>query len=185
MSENSSTLQSSLLFFALSLIPSNILRYIALGVTLISLLLYSMHHNPPAARLTRLYNTIAMVEDILMHTKAKCRHNYFLLAEYEIRLMRFALMHNSSPTLLKSRITTRSLTMCERELQDIHTSLLLFIEAAHQRKLTEDINGSEEIAGAVPRAQHSRLPWAHERVSAPAQSLLKPELKSNLWFCLA
>ncbi|KAF8206008.1 hypothetical protein K438DRAFT_2014346 [Mycena galopus ATCC 62051] len=155
MPETLSTFQSSLLFFALSLIPSNILRYIALGFTLISLLAYSVYHNPPSARLARLCDTITMVNDILTHAKAKCRHNHLLLAENETRLLRTKLSASQIHSKLletdimswklyfQSRLSiSRSLTMCECELRAIQISCLLLIEAARQHKLTADINGA-------------------------------------------
>ncbi|KAJ6480282.1 hypothetical protein C8R45DRAFT_1100870 [Mycena sanguinolenta] len=152
MSDAPSTLPTSLLFFTLSLIPSNILRYAALGVTIISLVFFSIYRDPPSARLNRVNDVITVVDTILTQAKAKCMRDHLLLAECETRLLRAKLsasqIHShlleidtmSWKYYLQNRMSISSgLAMCKRELRNVQTSLLLLIESARQRKLVEDI----------------------------------------------
>ncbi|KAJ6480288.1 hypothetical protein C8R45DRAFT_1100877 [Mycena sanguinolenta] len=164
-----SKLPSSLLFFTLSLIPSNIIRYPALVLAVISLMVYSIYNNPPSARLTQVNNVIIVVDGILTQGKAKCIRDYLLLAECETRLLQTKLSASKihSDLLELDAMTwkrylqnimaiSRSLAKCERELRDIERSLLasslifLLIEAAHQRKLAEDLNLNTEIVNGFP-----------------------------------
>ncbi|KAJ6480302.1 hypothetical protein C8R45DRAFT_1100891 [Mycena sanguinolenta] len=149
---------SSLLFFTLSLIPSNVLRYPALVFAAISVIVYSIYRNPLAAKLTQVNDVIVMVDGILTQAKAECMRDHLLLAEYETRLLRTKLSASKIHSdLLELDATawkrylqnimaiSRGLAKCERELRDIERSLLLLIEAAHQRKLAEDLNLNTEI----------------------------------------
>ncbi|KAJ6480296.1 hypothetical protein C8R45DRAFT_933222 [Mycena sanguinolenta] len=159
----SSNLPSSLLFFMLSLIPSNIVRYPSLVLAVIFLVVYSIYNNPPSARLTQVNNVVIVVDGILTRAKAECMRDHLLLAEYETRFLRMKLsaskIHSYVLELdamawkqyLQNRITiSTSLAKCERELRDIQTSLLLLIEAAHQRKLAENLNLNMEIVNGIP-----------------------------------
>ncbi|KAJ6480285.1 hypothetical protein C8R45DRAFT_1100874 [Mycena sanguinolenta] len=154
---------SSLLFFTLSLIPSNVLRYPALGVAAISLVVYSICSNLPSAGLTQVNDAIIVVDGILTRAKAECMRDHLLLVECEIGLLRTKLsaseIHSqileihamSWKHYLQNRIAiSKSLARSERELRAIQTSLLLLIEAAHQRKLAEDLNLNAEIVVGVP-----------------------------------
>ncbi|KAJ6480286.1 hypothetical protein C8R45DRAFT_1100875 [Mycena sanguinolenta] len=174
---------SSLLFFVLSLIPGNALRYIALVLAVISLGVYSIYGNPFSARLTQVNNFIVVVDGILTRAKAECMRDHILLAECETGLMRTKLsaseIHSqileihamSWKHYLQNRfVISKSLARSERELRAIQTSLLvgfsnssrsvpihseagshqLLIEAAHQRKLAEDLNLNTNIVVEVP-----------------------------------
>ncbi|KAF7378096.1 hypothetical protein MSAN_00233800 [Mycena sanguinolenta] len=164
MNTTRSKFPSSLVFFTLSLIPSNILRYPALILTVISLALYSIYENPPSARLTDINDLSMVVDGILTRAKAQCMRDHLLLAECETRLLRTKLSASKIRSYvleldtmtwrhyLQNRMAiSRSLAQCERELRDIHISLLLRIEAAHQRKLVEDLNlATETVDGLHP-----------------------------------
>jgi hypothetical protein len=84
-----STLKSSLLFWTLSLIPTNILGYIALSIVPVLLMVYIVHSNRPSAKLSRLNDAVAMTDDILTRAKARCMRDHLLLAESETRLLRY------------------------------------------------------------------------------------------------
>ncbi|KAJ7347745.1 hypothetical protein DFH08DRAFT_808531 [Mycena albidolilacea] len=146
----SNTLQFSTLFWTLSssLIPGHIFPYFVLGVTSVSFVIYTLQHNLPSARVNRLNNTIAVVEEILTQAKANCTRDYLALVSAETRFLRNCL----------SNMTTisRSLATVEREVRDIQTSLLLLIESVHQRKLAEDLHESQEIVDAVLPQQSCR-----------------------------
>jgi hypothetical protein len=87
------TLQSSLSIWTLSLIPSNIFRYIALGVASVSLVVYAIHSNLPSAKLGRVYEAITVAEELLTRAKAKCMRDHRVLAENETLLLRYLCTH--------------------------------------------------------------------------------------------
>ncbi|KAJ7881335.1 hypothetical protein B0H14DRAFT_2705409 [Mycena olivaceomarginata] len=147
-------LQSSLVFGMLSLIPSNVFRYIAVSIASISLAIYCLHRYRPSVILGKLNGAIIIADEVLASAKTECMRNHSMLAKTETRLLRTKLWASqiyshlletsdmSWPMYLQSTITIlRSLAMSERELRDIQRSLLLLIEAAYQRRLAEDING--------------------------------------------
>jgi hypothetical protein len=89
MCNTSDILQSSVLFWTLSLIPATIFPYLALGLLSTSFIIYRLHYSRPAVTLDRLENTITTVEDsILIHAKAKCMRDYLALVEAETRFLR-------------------------------------------------------------------------------------------------
>ncbi|KAF7368724.1 hypothetical protein MVEN_00197100 [Mycena venus] len=156
---------SSLLFWTLSFIPSNPFRYIALGIALVSFLVYGALYNTPSARLGRLDNAIATVNSILMCAKAKCIRDHLLLAEIEVQFLQTKLwaskihtrvleMCDMPWTIYLQNIPSvlKSLANCERELCELKTSMLLLIEVAHQHELAQDINESREVVDGVALA---------------------------------
>ncbi|KAJ7881340.1 hypothetical protein B0H14DRAFT_2705420 [Mycena olivaceomarginata] len=143
------TLQSSLVFWTLSFIPTKLFRYIALGIASISLVIYSVYRNRPSVTLRKLNAAIIIADGILARAKTRCMRDHLSLAEIETRLLRI---------YLQNIITiSRNLAISERELRDIRRSLLLLLEAAYQRRLAEDINGSryQEIENRPPPSPHS------------------------------
>ncbi|KAJ7881334.1 hypothetical protein B0H14DRAFT_3857802 [Mycena olivaceomarginata] len=139
------TLQSSLLLWTLSLIPSNIF------ITVLS-----------AAR-RRVHEIITVVEELLTRAKDKCTRDYSFLAESETLLLRVKLSASraysqlleadnmSWKSYLQNIISiSHSLVMCERELHHIRTTLLLIMEGEHQRKLSEELSESTDIVVQVP-----------------------------------
>ncbi|KAF7378089.1 hypothetical protein MSAN_00233100 [Mycena sanguinolenta] len=170
MNNTPSKLPSSILFFTLSLIPSNILRYPALVFATISVVLYSAYRNPPSARLTRVNDVITVVDSILTRAKAECMRDHLLLAECETRLLRtkFSASRIHSYILeldattwkhyLQDRMAiSKSLANCERDLREIQTSLLLLTEAAQQRKLAEDLDLNTETVDGFPLSARRAL----------------------------
>ncbi|KAJ7347797.1 hypothetical protein DFH08DRAFT_936595 [Mycena albidolilacea] len=169
MCDPSDILQSSVLFWVLSLIPATIFPYLALGLLSTSFIIYGLRYSCPAVTLDRLENTITTVEEILTHAKAKCMHDYLALVEAETQFLRTKLavsrLHSrlleacnipSWKNYLRDIFTiSRALAILEREMRDIKTSLLVLIEAAHQRKLTEDIHEGQEIVDGVLQPYYS------------------------------
>ncbi|KAJ7793075.1 hypothetical protein B0H14DRAFT_2928352 [Mycena olivaceomarginata] len=169
MCNASDILQSSVLFWMLSLIPAKIFPYLALGLLSTSFIIYALRHNCPAVRVDRLKNGITVVDEILTHAKAKCMCNYLALVEAETQFLRTKLtVSRLHSRLLEARsmsswknylctilTISRALAMLEREVRDIQTSLLVLIEAAHQRKLTEDIHEGQEIVDGVLQPYYS------------------------------
>ncbi|KAJ7793051.1 hypothetical protein B0H14DRAFT_3159825 [Mycena olivaceomarginata] len=152
-------LQSSALFLTLSLIPSSILLYLAVGLLSASLIIYALNHNCPSAKLNRLNNAITVVEGILTRAKAKCMHNYLALAETETRFLRTKL----AVSKLHSRLLeTRKMRGWKDYLHNMIAILgglamlecEVFIEVAHQRKLMQDIHESQEITDGAVHPQY-------------------------------
>jgi hypothetical protein len=83
----SNTLQFSVLLWTLSssLIPGHISPYFVLGVASVSCVIYTLPHNLPSARVDRLNNTIAVVEETLTQAKADCTRDYLALVAAETR----------------------------------------------------------------------------------------------------
>ncbi|KAF7378084.1 hypothetical protein MSAN_00232600 [Mycena sanguinolenta] len=163
MGTSPSKLPSSILFFTLSLIPSDVLRYPAIVLAAISVGIYSVHRNSLAARLSQVYDVIIIVDDILTRAKAECMRDHLLLADCETGLLWTKLSASKIHSYLLELDATawkrylqnkmaisRSLSKCERELRDVQTSLLLLIESAHQRRLAEDLNLNTEIVDGFP-----------------------------------
>ncbi|KAJ7347802.1 hypothetical protein DFH08DRAFT_936598, partial [Mycena albidolilacea] len=171
MCDASNILQSSVLLWTLSLIPATIFPYLALGLLSTSFIIYALRYNCPAVRVDRLKNEITVVEEILTDAKAKCIRDYLALVEAETRFLRTKLaVSRLHSRLLEARnipgwknylhdifTISRALAILERQVRDIKTSLLVLIEAAHQRKLTEDIREGQEIGDGVLQPYYSRI----------------------------
>ncbi|KAJ7793067.1 hypothetical protein B0H14DRAFT_3498516 [Mycena olivaceomarginata] len=181
MCDASDILQSSVLFWMLSLIPATIFPYIALGLLSTSFIIYALRHNCPAARVDRLKNGITVVDEILTHAKAKCMCNYLALVEAETRLL-CSWCPDSTPACWRHAARSmpgwknyvrdiftisRALVMLDREVRDIQTSLLVLIEVAHQRKLTEDIREGQETVDGVLQPHYSLRARVHGQPAAP------------------
>ncbi|KAJ7788160.1 hypothetical protein B0H14DRAFT_2628547 [Mycena olivaceomarginata] len=135
----------------------------------------------PAVRVDRLKNGITVVDEILTHAKAKCMRDYLALVEAETRFLQTKLMVSRLHSrLLEARhmpgwktylrdifIVSHALAMLEREVQNIQTSLLVLIEAAHQRKLTEEIREVQETVDGVLHPQYSVCARVHGQPAAP------------------
>ncbi|KAJ7703994.1 hypothetical protein B0H17DRAFT_1040333 [Mycena rosella] len=89
MGNTISTLQTSLLFGALSMLPGNTFPYITLGVASASLTIYAAHHYGPSQRLLRLEDTITATEEILEGAKLDCARDHMTLVRRGRRLLRY------------------------------------------------------------------------------------------------
>ncbi|KAJ7347751.1 hypothetical protein DFH08DRAFT_808537 [Mycena albidolilacea] len=173
--------QSSAWFWMLSLIPVKMFPYLSLGILSASFVVYALRRSCPAVTLDRLDNTIAAVEELLIDTKAKRMRDYFALVDAETRFLRTKLaVSRLYSRLLEARnipgwknylhnifTVMRSLVILEREVRYIQTSLLVLIEAAHQRKLTEDICEGQETVDGVLQPHYSLRARLHGQPAAP------------------
>ncbi|KAF8183094.1 hypothetical protein K438DRAFT_1767146 [Mycena galopus ATCC 62051] len=153
---NTSSALSSTTF----LISSNIFPYLSLGLVSASFIVYVLQYCCRSAGLDRLNDTI---------TIANCGRDYLALAEINTRFLRTKLTASRLHTrLLEARsfpgwkdyaqtimAVSLRLPALRREVRDVHTSALVLIEAAHQRKLTEDIKESQETMDAALQSQDS------------------------------
>jgi hypothetical protein len=89
MCDTSDILQSSAWFWMLSLIPAKMFAYLSLGILSASFVVYALRHNCPAVRVDRLKNGITVVDEILIHAKAKCMCDYIALIQAETRFLRY------------------------------------------------------------------------------------------------
>ncbi|KAF8206016.1 hypothetical protein K438DRAFT_1756746 [Mycena galopus ATCC 62051] len=151
MCDTSNTLSSSTLSSTVSLIPNNIFPYLSLGLVFAGFMIYTLHCYCPSARLGRLNGMITAAEAMLDHAKANCRRDYLALSETNIRVLRLYTRLLDARHFLgwKDYVQTMmaislSLPTLRREVRDAHTSLLILIEASRQRRITEDINESQE-----------------------------------------
>ncbi|KAF8206046.1 hypothetical protein K438DRAFT_1963821 [Mycena galopus ATCC 62051] len=168
MCDTSNTLPSAALSSAIFLIPS-IFPYLSLGLVSASFIVYTLHYYCPSARLSRLKDTITIAEQTLNHAKVNCKRDYLALAAVETRFLRTKLTTSRLHERLldvrdipgwKDYVQTMiavslSLSTLRRELREVHRSLLFLIEAACQRKLTQDINESQEIIDGALHLQNS------------------------------
>ncbi|KAJ7763099.1 hypothetical protein B0H14DRAFT_2633855 [Mycena olivaceomarginata] len=173
--------QSSAWFWLLSLIPAKMLPYLSLGILSASFVVYALRRSCPVVTLDRLQNTITAVEELLTDTKAKSMRDYFTLVEAETQFLRTKLaVSRLRSRLLEARnmpgwknylrnifTISRALVMLEREVRDIQTSLLVLIEAAHQRKLTEDIREGQEAVDGVLQPHYSLRARVRGQPAAP------------------
>ncbi|KAJ7347804.1 hypothetical protein DFH08DRAFT_808581 [Mycena albidolilacea] len=164
MCDTSDILQSSALFLTLSLIPSSIHLYLTVGLLSASLIVYTLNHNCPSAKLDRLNNSITVVDSGVL-TQAKANDVQTSLDFGRTKLAVSKLHFHSLGTrkmgawknYLHNMIAIlRGLAMLECEVWDIQMSLLVLIEVAHQRKLTQDIHESQEIVNGAVHPQYSR-----------------------------
>ncbi|KAF8205989.1 hypothetical protein K438DRAFT_1756718 [Mycena galopus ATCC 62051] len=72
MSDTNYALSSSLSFWTPPFIPNNVFHFITLGVALVCLLVYTIHHNRPSIRLDRLDEAISVATGVLADAKTKC-----------------------------------------------------------------------------------------------------------------
>ncbi|KAJ7751833.1 hypothetical protein B0H14DRAFT_2635923 [Mycena olivaceomarginata] len=134
MCDASDILQSSALIWTLSLIPAKIFPYLALGLLSASFIICALRHNCPA-----------------IYFKPHCisagpSSRY---PNFTSDCWRHATCQAGRSIFATIFVISRALAMLEREVRDIQTSLLVLIEAAHQRKLTADLQAGQEIGDGV------------------------------------
>jgi uncharacterized membrane protein YfcA len=88
MCDTISPFQTLFFFGALlqSLVPNNIIRYIALGIILLSWAIYAVHQTSPTTRLARLEDAIKYTEEILERAMHDCAHDPVDLMQSQDRL---------------------------------------------------------------------------------------------------
>jgi hypothetical protein len=89
MCDSISTLQTSFLFAALSLVPNNIFRYLTLGLIVASLAIYAVHQASPTKRLARLEDAIKETKGILERAMLDCARDLVDLMDRMDRLRRY------------------------------------------------------------------------------------------------
>ncbi|KAJ7800499.1 hypothetical protein B0H13DRAFT_2164537 [Mycena leptocephala] len=77
----------SLLLAFVAAIPNHILRYTALGLILVLVVLCTVHLRSPSAQLRHLARLIDQTEDLIRRAMAQCPRVYFGLTEEMGRLL--------------------------------------------------------------------------------------------------
>ncbi|KAJ7704092.1 hypothetical protein B0H17DRAFT_1175754 [Mycena rosella] len=198
MGNTISTLQTSLLFGALSMLPGNTFPYIALCLASASLGAYAVQHYTPSQRLLRLEDAITTTDEILGGAKLDCARDHMTLIERGGLLLEAKLSASEIQTkILEARDKTweeyfqaikeimEEISKCAKDVTAIHTSTLLTIEAERQRQLSAGIQESHEIFTAVVRSptRHAQLPSRRSALSATNLSSMR--LTKILVFLLA
>ncbi|KAJ7704007.1 hypothetical protein B0H17DRAFT_1326725 [Mycena rosella] len=105
MSNAISTLQTSLILGALSLVPGNTSPYITLGLASVLLAVYAVHHYGPTQRRARLEDAIMATETILEGAKLDCAKDHMTLVERGRRLLEAKLLASNIQTkILQVRV---------------------------------------------------------------------------------
>ncbi|KAJ7792374.1 hypothetical protein B0H13DRAFT_2394003 [Mycena leptocephala] len=162
----------SLLLAFVAAIPNHILRYTALGLifVLVLVVLCIVHLRSPSAQLRHLALFIDQNEDLIRRAMAQCPRDYFGLTEEMGQLLEA----NKTVSLLKCRILdskgeqftcnkyrrlSKDIAACAKRVRSIRTAVLRIIETGHQRKLEADIKETELIlAAASTRAAAPVIP---------------------------
>ncbi|KAJ7438138.1 hypothetical protein B0H11DRAFT_2254901 [Mycena galericulata] len=161
-----SPLRSSFVLFlataALSVIPSNVLRYISLGAVLISLAIHAAYLNRPSARLDRLSDMISIATDTLTRARSGCLQTRFDLEKIRVDLFKVELSASNirsyflqscdaswSLRFQRARTIWSELAQCEQQIRHIQTSILLAIESEHQSDLIKLIKENSDILNVV------------------------------------
>ncbi|KAF8205996.1 hypothetical protein K438DRAFT_1756726 [Mycena galopus ATCC 62051] len=158
MCDTSNTLESSALSTTLFSTPSNIFPYLGLGLMSASFIIYALNYCCPSTRLGRLNAMSTIVEERLNHAKANARRDLLALAEMDTRFLRTKLAASRIHTRLLEahnlsgwRDYAQTMMVVSLRLPALRREVL--IEAASQRKLTEDINESQASMNAALYSQ--------------------------------
>ncbi|KAJ7792371.1 hypothetical protein B0H13DRAFT_1935732 [Mycena leptocephala] len=189
----------SLLLASVAAIPNHILRYTALGLLFVLVVLCTVHLRSPSAQLHHLALLIDQAEDLIRRAMLQCPRDYFGLTEE----MRRLLEANKTASLLKCRNLdskgeqftwnkyrqlSKDIAACAKRVRSIHTAVLHIIEAGHQRKLEADIKETELILAAasthaappaIPSILASQYPphrRKHQRLFGPRGWQAKPNI---------
>ncbi|KAF7369748.1 hypothetical protein MVEN_00306600 [Mycena venus] len=156
-------ISTSIIHWTLAPIPGNTLRFIVLGLVVASLFIYAVDRQCPLHKLGRVEDAIELAEGILQHAKSNCPRNHMELMDNEGRLLEAKLSASKIQTrLLKTRDDTtwkeylqnlwgilQSINECAKEVKETETSMLLTIQAEHERQLSADIKNSHEILESI------------------------------------
>ncbi|KAF7369760.1 hypothetical protein MVEN_00307900 [Mycena venus] len=157
------TISTPIILWALAPIPGNTLRFIVLGLVTASLFIYAVNRQRPLHKLGRVEDAIEVAEEILQYAKANCPRDHVQLMDNEGRLLEAKLSASKVQTrLLKTRDDTtwkeylqnlweilQSINECAKEVKETETSMLLTVQAEHERQLSADIKDSREIRESI------------------------------------
>ncbi|KAJ6554396.1 hypothetical protein B0H19DRAFT_1071801 [Mycena capillaripes] len=174
-------LKSAVLFWVLTSIYGTTWHYISLALAFIWLAFLAPRHYGPAKKLNVLEAAIKTTEETLERAKATCARSQMELIDAGYRLLQVKFSaskiqcqmleaRNASWKMYfkSGRALIRAIDQCTIEAKAIQTLMLLIIEEARQRKLTEGINESQEVLSAVVRLPISHAHLVHRRIASGA-----------------
>ncbi|KAJ7643649.1 hypothetical protein FB45DRAFT_1020476 [Roridomyces roridus] len=172
------SLQSSLLFGSLSLIPNNTLRYILLALFALLILGHAIH----------------LQQATIRHTKSYCSSKDFLcLVEQGLRLLevkrtlsrvKCCLLGSTAVlTWKKYRLLSKDIETCATDIKKIQAVVELILEVERQRRFTEDITDTEAMLSGF-RVSGTRP--SHIRIRAMSGiPTYQPGVRSEVWVLCA
>ncbi|KAJ7704029.1 hypothetical protein B0H17DRAFT_1193950 [Mycena rosella] len=130
-----STLKTSLILGALSLVPGNTFGYLGFGLASASLTVYAAHHYSPSQRLMRLEGAIKATEEMLEHARLDCTRDQVELIEEGPHLLQAKLSASKIQTQILEgrgkeyfknvREILQNIDKCRQEVKAIQTSTLV------------------------------------------------------------
>ncbi|KAJ7643708.1 hypothetical protein FB45DRAFT_895857, partial [Roridomyces roridus] len=150
------SLQSSLLFGSLSLIPNNTLRYILLVLFALLILGHAIHLQRLSVRLNCVERHVDKAEATIRHAKSFCSSKDFLcLVEQGLRLLevkhtlsrvKCCLLGSTAVLTWKTyRVLSNDIETCATDIKKIQAVVELILEVERQRRFTEDITDTEAL----------------------------------------
>ncbi|KAJ7863860.1 hypothetical protein B0H13DRAFT_2353971 [Mycena leptocephala] len=144
-------------------ISNHTLRYTALGLLFVLTVLCTVHLPSPSTQLLRLAYLRDKTEDLIRHAREQCPRDYFSLTEEMGQLLEA----NKTASLLKCRNLDskgeqftwnkyrelcKDIAACAKRVNKTRTAVLRIVEVGHQRKLEDDIKGTQFILTAAHAA---------------------------------
>ncbi|KAJ7643705.1 hypothetical protein FB45DRAFT_895846 [Roridomyces roridus] len=168
------SLQSSLLFGSLSLIPNNTLRYILLALFALLILGHAIHLQRPSVRLNCVERHVDKAEATICHAKSYCSSKDFLclckqglrLLEVKRTLSRVKCCILGSTAVLtwkKYRILSKDIETCAKDIEKIRAVVELILEVERQRRFTEDISDTEAMLSGFRVSATRAITYPHPR----------------------
>ncbi|KAJ7643652.1 hypothetical protein FB45DRAFT_1113796 [Roridomyces roridus] len=166
------SLQSSLLFGSLSLIPNNTLRYILLALFVLLTLGHAVHLQRPSVRLSWVERQVDKTEATLRHANSYCSSkDFFCLGEQGLRLLeakrtlsrvKCSLLGLTAVlTWKKFRILSKDIEVCATDIKKIQAVVELILEVERQRRFTEDITDTEAMLSGFRVSDTRAITYPH------------------------
>ncbi|KAJ6550731.1 hypothetical protein B0H10DRAFT_1224566 [Mycena sp. CBHHK59/15] len=116
-------------------IPNLVLRYITLGLTSLSFMVYFVHCNMPDSQVGSVETTLKEIEELFHVATTECTRDPRFIAKAGLKL--------ATITLYVSDLRTGTMEAqeeCRGEMRDLQLSILRALESTRQQKYIEQIN---------------------------------------------
>ncbi|KAJ7836686.1 hypothetical protein B0H14DRAFT_2589586 [Mycena olivaceomarginata] len=160
-------LASTIILWILALVPGTTWRYIWLALACTSLAVFaSAQRQDPAKRISMLEDALETAEETLNRAKlisgaraqaelaeVGCRLLQVKLSASKIRSRILEMRSATWQTYIRRiRVILRTIDHCAGEVKGVQTSMLLIIEEARRRTLSEELNEAQETLSATTRS---------------------------------
>ncbi|KAJ7789928.1 hypothetical protein B0H14DRAFT_3571693 [Mycena olivaceomarginata] len=186
-----SQIVSLLSLLLIPFIPSSILQYIAVVLTSISLTVYLAYHSTPTRQVGRLDAAAKEVKALFEVATGECVADPRFVYEAGLKLseMNYAVSTLRLRTIGMKymswkgyahhlRAIASSIEECRRELEELHSSVLLALECARQQRYREDIDRrTVTLDNAFPGERTESSLQRRYRTSLPMN--VQPYLSQN------